>query len=62
VFWIGGVVPLLLVPLLLRWLPESPVFQRSARGVPLRTLAPGNATATLLLWLCYFSRCWWSIC
>ena len=55
VFWIGGIVPLLLVPLLLRWLPESPVFQRSARGVPLRTLlAPGNATATLLLWLCYF--------
>ncbi|WP_154935898.1 3-(3-hydroxy-phenyl)propionate transporter MhpT [Klebsiella michiganensis] len=51
VFWIGGIVPLLL----LRWLPESPVFQRSARGVPLRTLlAPGNATATLLLWLCYF--------
>ncbi|MEB8081870.1 3-(3-hydroxy-phenyl)propionate transporter MhpT [Klebsiella michiganensis] len=50
VFWIGGIVPLLL-----RWLPESPVFQRSARGVPLRTLlAPGNATATLLLWLCYF--------
>lgn len=35
VFWIGGIVPLLLVPL--------------------RTLlAPGNATATLLLWLCYF--------
>jgi AAHS family 3-hydroxyphenylpropionic acid transporter len=55
VFWVGGIVPLLLVPLLLRWLPESPVFQRSARGVPLRTLlAPGNATATLLLWLCYF--------
>ena len=49
VFWVGGVIPLL------RWLPESPVFQRSARGVPLRTLlAPGNATATLLLWLCYF--------
>ncbi|WP_404881317.1 MFS transporter, partial [Klebsiella pneumoniae] len=43
VFWVGGIVPLLLVPLLLRWLPESPVFQRSAQGVPLRTLlAPGN--------------------
>ncbi|WP_154988229.1 3-(3-hydroxy-phenyl)propionate transporter MhpT [Klebsiella grimontii] len=55
VFWVGGIVPLLLVPLLLRWLPESPVFQRSAQGVPLRALlAPGNATATLLLWLCYF--------
>lgn len=55
VFWVGGIVPLLLVPLLQRWLPESPLFQRSAAGVPLRTLlAPGNATATLLLWLCYF--------
>jgi len=50
VFWVGGIVPLLLVPLLLRWLPESPVFQRSAQGVPLRALlAPGNATA-----MCYF--------
>lgn len=55
VLWVGGIVPLLLVPLLLRWLPESPVFQRSAQGVPLRALlAPDNAAATLLLWLCYF--------
>ncbi|VUS68580.1 3-(3-hydroxy-phenyl)propionate transporter MhpT [Klebsiella spallanzanii] len=55
VFWVGGVVPLLLVPLLMRWLPESPVFRRSVEGAPLRTLlAPGNATATLLLWMCYF--------
>ncbi|HDH0729785.1 TPA: MFS transporter [Klebsiella oxytoca] len=55
VFWVGGIVPLLLVPLLMRWLPESQAFRRSAQGVPLRTLlAPGNAAATLLLWLCYF--------
>lgn len=25
VFWVGGVVPLILVPLLMRWLPESTV-------------------------------------
>lgn len=55
VFWVGGVVPLLLVPMLMRWLPESAVFHTGAQPAPLRTLlAPGNASATLLLWLCYF--------
>ncbi|HGV3488246.1 TPA: 3-(3-hydroxy-phenyl)propionate transporter MhpT, partial [Raoultella planticola] len=55
VFWVGGVVPLLLVPMLLRWLPESAVFRAGTQSAPLRTLlAPENATATLLLWLCYF--------
>ncbi|MEL0551325.1 MULTISPECIES: 3-(3-hydroxy-phenyl)propionate transporter MhpT [Raoultella] len=55
VFWVGGVVPLLLVPMLVRWLPESAVFHTGAQPAPLRTLlAPGNASATLLLWLCYF--------
>ncbi|MFH7090762.1 MFS transporter [Klebsiella pneumoniae] len=63
IFWIGGVVPLLLIPLLMRWLPESQAFQRAEASVPLRTLfAPGHAAATLLLWLGYFSPCWWSIC
>jgi AAHS family 3-hydroxyphenylpropionic acid transporter len=38
VFWIGGVVPLLLMPLLMRWLPESQAFQRAAASAPLRTL------------------------
>ena len=62
IFWIGGVVPLLLIPLLMRWLPESQAFQRAEASVPLRTLfAPGQAAATLLLWLGYFSPCWWSI-
>ncbi len=37
-FWIGGVVPLLLIPLLMRWLPESQAFQRAEASVPLRTL------------------------
>lgn len=55
IFWIGGVVPLLLIPLLMRWLPESQAFQSAEASVPLRTLfAPGQAAATLLLWLGYF--------
>ncbi|ARV39748.1 MFS transporter [Klebsiella pneumoniae] len=45
----------LLIPLLMRWLPESQAFQRAEVSVPLRTLfAPGQAAATLLLWLGYF--------
>ncbi len=56
VFWVGGVVPLILVPLLMRWLPESTVFAGEKQAAPpLRALfAPETATATLLLWLCYF--------
>ncbi len=56
VFWVGGVVPLILVPLLMRWLPESAVFAGEKQSAPpLRALfAPETATATLLLWLCYF--------
>lgn len=43
------------VPMLLRWLPESAVFRAGMQSAPLRTLlAPENASATLLLWLCYF--------
>lgn len=54
VFWVGGVVPLILVPLLMRWLPESAVFAGEKQAAPpLRALfAPATATATLLL--CYF--------
>lgn len=57
VFWVGGVIPLLLVPLLMRWLPESQVYtqQTQVAVAPLRALfAPATASATLLLWLCYF--------
>lgn len=32
-FWIGGLGPLLLIPLLWAWLPESPYFLASRRGV-----------------------------
>jgi AAHS family 3-hydroxyphenylpropionic acid transporter len=42
VFWVGGIVPLLLVPLSLRWLPESPVFQRSAQGAAARAPRAGQ--------------------
>ena len=54
IFWIGGVVPLLLIPLLMRWLPESQAFQRAEASVPLRTRRSGRAAATQLLWLGYF--------
>lgn len=63
IFWIGGVVPLLLIPLLMRWLPESQAFQRAEASVPLRTLF---ALARPPLRCCcgwvIFSPCWWSIC
>lgn len=52
VFWVGGVIPLLLVPLLMRWLPESQVYtqQTQVAAAPLRALfAPATASATLLL-------------
>ncbi|STF44153.1 transport protein [Escherichia coli] len=46
VFWVGGVVPLILVPLLMRWLPESAVFAGEKQAAPpLRALfAPETAT------------------
>ena len=52
----ANLVPLILVPLLMRWLPESAVFAGEKQSAPpLRALfAPETATATLLLWLCYF--------
>ncbi|MCV5902081.1 3-(3-hydroxy-phenyl)propionate transporter MhpT, partial [Escherichia coli] len=55
VLWVGGVIPLLLVPLLLRWLPERQVYSQPTRvaAAPLCALfAPATASATLLLWLC----------
>lgn len=49
VFWVGGLIPLLLVPLLMRWLPESQVYtqQTQVAAAPLRALfAPATASAT----------------
>lgn len=57
IFWVGGVVPLLLVPLLMFRLPESQAFssQQQEAPAPLRAIfASGTASSTLLLWLCYF--------
>ena len=57
IFWVGGVVPLLLVPLLMLRLPESQAFssQQQETPAPLRAIfASGTASSTLLLWLCYF--------
>lgn len=60
VFWVGGVVPLILVPLLMRWLPESAVFAGDKQAAPpLRALfAPETATAGCVI----SSLCWWSTC
>jgi len=61
VFIVGGVVPLLIVPLLGMFLPESPAFlQREAQSETSRTgvwqglFQDGAATVTLLLWVSYF--------
>lgn len=57
IFWVGGIVPLLLVHLLMFRLPESQAFsaQQQDTSMPLRAIfAPETASATLLLWLCYF--------
>jgi AAHS family 3-hydroxyphenylpropionic acid transporter len=60
IFIIGGVVPLLLVPLMQRHLRESDTFIQ-ARGIagvrrlPVRTVfSEGRATVTLLLWASFF--------
>ena len=60
VFWVGGVVPLILVPLLMRWLPESAVFagekqavlmydqRRGAHGYPPHPRCAGGGRGGLL--------------
>ncbi|MEA2728489.1 MAG: transporter, family, 4-hydroxybenzoate transporter [Acetobacteraceae bacterium] len=45
---LGGVVPLLLVPTLVAWLPDAPV--RGGAGSPAALFAPGLAVSTVLLW------------
>lgn len=61
VYYIGGVLPLLVVPLLVLWLPESSAFQaRQASPQQLKVsvadglFKQGAAVPTLLLWLAYF--------
>ncbi len=59
-FFIGGLAPLLVVPLMLLWLPESSVFRQaqdggSSRGSTAQALfGEGRGRTTLALWLSYF--------
>lgn len=58
IFWLGGVVPLILVPLLVNMLPESRLFSDHRQAIAALPLAylfrHGAALPTLLLWLSYF--------
>ncbi|MGZ5925060.1 MAG: MFS transporter [Rhizomicrobium sp.] len=65
VFVVGGIIPLILLPVLALWLPESPAFlavrQSPAAALPApdknliaQLFAPGFARITLLLWLINF--------
>jgi len=56
-FMLGGVLPILLIPALLRWMPETlarGTGQRTQRASVARVLfGDGRATPTLLLWLAF---------
>ncbi|RWU17073.1 3-(3-hydroxy-phenyl)propionate transporter MhpT [Pseudomonas alkylphenolica] len=60
VFYVGGVVPLLIVPLLGRYLPESAAFRHGQQSTENGTglwhglFRNGAGSSTLLLWLSYF--------
>ena len=62
VYYVGGVLPLLVLPLLAFWLPESAAFrarqQSSSRAAPVPVVEGlfrnGSALPTLLLWGAYF--------
>lgn len=57
VFYVGGIVPLLIVPLLGVYLPESKAFSGTMQDtLRISTLlfAKGNAKPTLLLWASFF--------
>ncbi len=57
VFYVGGIVPLLIVPLLGVYLPESQAFAKAAGAginVPDLLFKGGNAKPTSLLWVSFF--------
>ncbi|MFJ7884467.1 3-(3-hydroxy-phenyl)propionate transporter MhpT [Pseudomonas sp. NPDC096917] len=58
VFYVGGVVPLLIVPLLGRYLPESQQFRHAQEAAPISVakglFGKGAALPTALIWLSYF--------
>jgi AAHS family 3-hydroxyphenylpropionic acid transporter len=59
IFMVGGVVPLLLAPLMAVWLPESAAFQLERQGPAFRAgnvsalFDQGRARRTLLLWVSF---------
>ena len=58
VFYVGGVVPLLIVPLLGLYLPESQQFRNVQGEAPIGVVQglfrEGAALPTTLIWVCYF--------
>ncbi len=56
-FFLGGVLPLMLIPALLRWMPETLVRAAAIRTHGMNVLrvlfGDGRATPTLLLWLAF---------
>lgn len=61
IFYVGGLAPLLVVPLMILWLPESRAFSDTTANRPNdppQSLAAifqnGLATPTILLWISYF--------
>lgn len=62
VYYVGGVLPLLVVPLLALWLPESAAFSARKQSASVEPRVPvieglfrnGTALPTLLLWGAYF--------
>lgn len=56
-FWLGGLLPLLLLPALAAWLPESQPAASAATAQPrsvARLFSREHRTRTLLLWLVFF--------
>lgn len=61
-FYVGGVLPLLVVPLLALWLPESAAFRARHESISEEPRVPvieglfhsGAALPTVLLWVAYF--------
>ncbi|CAD5376024.1 hydroxy-aromatic acid transporter [Pseudomonas sp. OF001] len=61
-FYVGGVLPLLVVPLLVLWLPESAAFKARKSAASQEPQVPvvdglfrnGAALPTVLLWVAYF--------
>ena len=65
VFWVGGVIPLLLVPLLMRWLPESQVYtqQTQVAAAPRAPCLRQPPRQPRCCCGCAISSpCWWCIC